>query len=77
MLPVEEEELSKRVSRRKTYPGPVRGTPIGDEIIGPCQGMDCTVAIHRGDSFIVLVGDVLVCEGCRRSGAKVNMEAAK
>lgn len=69
--------MSRRVSRRKPYPGPARGTPIGDEIIGPCRGVGCTVTIHRGDSFIVLVGDVLVCGACRQSGAGVNMEAAK
>jgi hypothetical protein len=69
--------MSRRVSRRKPYPGPVRGTPIGDEIIGPCRGVECAAILHRGDEFIVLVGEILVCGKCRRQGAQVNMEAAK
>lgn len=69
--------MSRRVSRRKPYPGPVRGTPVGDQVIGQCRGVACEAPIHRGDEFIVLVGDVLVCGGCRRSGARVDMEAAK
>lgn len=69
--------MSRRVSWRKPYPGPVRGTPIGDQPIGPCQGVGCAAILHRGDEFIVLVGDILLCGACRRSGAHVNMEAAK
>lgn len=59
-----------RVSRRKPYPGPVRGTPVGDEIIGPCRGEGCNVTLHRGDEFITLVGDVLICGKCRRDGVR-------
>lgn len=69
--------MSRRVSRRKVYLGPVRGTPIGDQPVGPCQGEGCATLLHRGDEFIVLVGDILVCGACRRSGVRVNMEAAK
>jgi hypothetical protein len=64
--------MSKRVSRRKPYPGPVRGTPIGDEIIGPCRGEGCGTTLHRGDEFIVLVGDLLLCGKCRRGGVKAR-----
>jgi hypothetical protein len=55
----------------------VRGTPVGDQIIGQCRGVACEAPIHRGDEFIVLVGDFLLCGGCRRSGARVDTEAAK
>lgn len=67
----------RRVSRRKAYPGPVRGTPIGDQPIGPCHGAGCATLLHRGDEFIVLVGDVLLCGACRRNGVRVNAEAVK
>jgi hypothetical protein len=69
--------MSGRVSRRKPYPGPVRGTPVGDQIIGQCRGAACETQIHRGDEFIVLVGDILVCGTCRRSGVRVDTEAAR
>lgn len=62
----------KRVSRRKSYPGPVRGTPIGDEIIGPCRGEGCEATVHRGDAFIVLLGDIVLCGKCHETGAKVK-----
>jgi len=63
----------RRVSRRRAYPGPVRGTPIGDEVVGPCQGEGCGAILHRGDEFITLIGGVLVCGKCRRDGAKVTI----
>ena len=69
--------MSRRVSRRKPYPGPVRGTPIGDQPIGQCQGEGCPTLLHRGDEFIVLVGDVLLCGACRRNGVRLNAEAVK
>jgi hypothetical protein len=57
---------------KKKSPYPHRGTEAGDKITGPCEAIGCGKILRRGDQFITLMGDRLICEGCRRSGFKVK-----
>lgn len=56
--------------KKRKFPGPLRGTPDGDERVGLCRGKGCGAEVYRGDRFIVLVGEVLICEKCRVHGAQ-------
>jgi hypothetical protein len=51
---------------KKKSPYPHRGTPRGDEAVGPCAG--CASILRRGDSFVTLLGDILLCTPCNHSG---------
>jgi hypothetical protein len=54
-------------------PYPYRGTPAGDVRMGLCGGADCGTVLYRGDRFVVLLGDVLVCHPCHIGNRPVNM----
>lgn len=53
---------------RKKSPYPSRGTPAGEMITGPCMG--CARILRRGDSFITLLGDILLCTPCNHAGVQ-------
>lgn len=53
----------------KQSPYPRRGTPAGDQVVGDCQAMGCSKILQRGDHFVCLVGDVLVCRACHENPA--------
>ena len=57
---------------RKKSPYPSLGTPLGDVIVGNCRGEGCGAPVRRGERFTTLLGDVLVCETCNVSGAKIR-----
>lgn len=66
------------MARKKGFPGPQRGTPEGDARVGVCQGWGCGRIVYRGDRFVCLMGDALVCAECHELGMPVNMpEASK
>lgn len=43
---------------------PVRGTERGDNYEGDCEAECCGEPIHRGDPFVVYLGDRLMCVAC-------------
>ena len=58
--------MRKRSTRAKSaYPH--RGTPRGDEPVGACQAVGCGRLLRRGDAFVTLVGDVLICRPCHET----------
>lgn len=62
---------------RKKSPYPHRGTPLGDQLVGRCEAMGCALELRRGDTFVTLVGDVLICGECNRNGFKLKERAMK
>lgn len=36
--------------------------------VGPCMGQGCATILRRGDSFITLLGDILLCTTCNHAG---------
>lgn len=56
--------LARDKSRR-----PVRGTTAGDMVTGPCEAVGCGVTLHRGDEFVVYLGDRPMCRPCHVAGA--------
>lgn len=57
---------------KRKSPYPRRGTEAGDRIIGCCEAIGCGRELRRGDSFIALLGDRLICDACNRKGFKVK-----
>lgn len=53
---------------KKKSPYPSRGTPAGEMTVGPCMGQGCATILRRGDSFITLLGDILLCTTCNHAG---------
>ena len=43
---------------------PIRGTERGDGYEGDCEAEGCGTPLHRGDAFVVYLGDRLMCIGC-------------
>jgi len=44
-------------------PYPHRGTPLGDQAVGPCQG-PCRAILMRGDNFVVTLEGKVICRAC-------------
>jgi hypothetical protein len=63
--------------KRKKSPYPSRGTVSGDQIVGPCEAIGCGQVLRRGDGFITLLGDRLICDPCNRKGFKVKEVAMR
>lgn len=42
---------------------PRRGTPMGDEILGQCEGA-CKQPLRRGDNFVTILDKRLLCRPC-------------
>jgi hypothetical protein len=46
---------------------PIRGQPAGDMVTGPCEAVGCGIVLHRGDRFVVYLGDRLMCSACHEA----------
>ena len=55
---------------------PMRGSLLGDLIEGSCEIKTCAAVIHRGDSFVVFLGDRLMCGRCHEAGATLEPAVA-
>ncbi len=62
---------------RKKSPYPHRGTPFGDQLVGRCEAIGCGQELRRGDVFVTLIGDRLICDACNQNGFKVKDVAMK
>lgn len=47
---------------------PVRGSPLGDLVTGPCEAEGCGQDVHRGDRFVCFLGDRLMHSSCYEAG---------
>lgn len=63
--------------KRKKSEYPHRGTEAGEKIAGPCEAIGCERILRRGDGFITLLGDRLICDQCNRKGFKVREVAMR
>jgi ribosomal protein S27AE len=60
---------------KRKSPYPKLGTVAGDQVIGACEAIGCGQVLRRGDQFITLLGDRLICGKCNANGFKIK-EAA-
>ena len=63
--------MSRKRHADSSYPH--RGTARGDEVVGSCEAVGCGTTLRRGDAFVTLIGDRLVCRRCHeRSGLELK-----
>lgn len=57
--------MRRKPAAPKKSPYPARGTPFGDQDVGPCAHPECGRDLKRGDSFVINLAGQLLCVHCK------------